>query len=112
MGVQQEPIWDGNGGQLDPQKAPQRDLLVALHVKMDSVVIPQLKELNEWRRDQDGGNLTRGQEAAIRSMLQGDQDARADRRNSRLPFVAVVISVLALAPSVVLMIAAFSGGSL
>ena len=29
-------IWDGNGGTLDPQKAPTRDLLVALHYKFDA----------------------------------------------------------------------------
>jgi hypothetical protein len=32
------PIWDGNGGTLDPQKATQRDLLVALHFKVDYAV--------------------------------------------------------------------------
>ena len=39
-----EPIWDGNGGTLDPRKTTQRDLLVALHVKMDNVVIPALRD--------------------------------------------------------------------
>jgi hypothetical protein len=31
-------IGDGNGGTLDAQKASQRDLLVALHVKVDRLV--------------------------------------------------------------------------
>jgi hypothetical protein len=28
-------IWDGNGGTLDPKTATQKDMLIALHVKMD-----------------------------------------------------------------------------
>ena len=119
MGVREEPIWDGNGGTLDPAKATQRDMLVALHIKTDQVIIPALAELkqivqdHEKRiRDQEDGDLSRGQEAAIRSLWQGDKDASTNRRNLKMPAVALVISLLALVPSVVLMIAALSGGSL
>jgi hypothetical protein len=31
-------IWDGNGGTLDPQTAPERSLLVALHYKLDFAI--------------------------------------------------------------------------
>ena len=31
-------IGDGNGGRLDPSKITQRDLLVALHVKVDRLL--------------------------------------------------------------------------
>lgn len=37
-------IWDGNGGTLDPRTASQHDLLVALHVKMDNIVVPSLHD--------------------------------------------------------------------
>jgi hypothetical protein len=40
-------IWDGNGGTLDPLKASQRDLLVALHIKMDNIVQPMLTDHEE-----------------------------------------------------------------
>lgn len=112
MGVHDEPIWDGNGGTLDPAKATQRDMLVALHVKMDNVVIPQLNELQARMRKQEDGFLTRGQEAAVRAMLQTDSDARASRRNLRTPVWALIVSVLALITSVVLCVSAFTGGQL
>ena len=38
------PISDGNGGTLDPNSATTRDLLVALHTKMDAIVIPALRD--------------------------------------------------------------------
>jgi hypothetical protein len=38
-------VSDGNGGQLDSAKATQRDLLVALHVKVD--------ELRETSKDHE-----------------------------------------------------------
>ena len=110
MGIREEPIWDGNGGELDPKKAPQRDLLVALHVKMDQVVIPALRDLQDWRREQENGDLTRGQEAAIRGLWQEDQDASTNRRALKAPVWALGISLLALVCSAILTVAALSGG--
>lgn len=40
----EQPVWDGNGGELDPRKATQKELLVALHVKVDSVLIPSARD--------------------------------------------------------------------
>lgn len=107
-----EPIWDGNGGTLDPAKATQRDLLVALHVKMDKVVIPQLADHEKRLRGQENGELTRGQEAAVRAMLQGDEDERLNRRQLRTPVWALVIATGALITSIVSTLALFTGGSL
>lgn len=100
----EEPISDGNGGVLDPQKTPQRDLLVALHVKIDDVVVPALRELREWRREQENGDLTRGQKAAILEVVQVQQDQGVERRNLRLPKWTLVISILALVATAVLAI--------
>lgn len=110
MGI--EEIWDGNGGTLDPKRAPQRDLLVALHVKMDSVVIPKLNDLEERLREQENGRITRGQEAAVRALLQSDADARTNRRALRMPVWALVVSCLALITSVLLTVSAFTGGTI
>jgi hypothetical protein len=33
-----DEVWDGNGGMLDAKKAPQRELLVSLHVKVDRLI--------------------------------------------------------------------------
>jgi len=114
-----EEIWDGNGGTLDPAKATQRDMLVALHTKMDNVVVPALKELrkiaedHEKRiRDNENGTLTLGQQAAIRTVIQGDADARVSRRNLKAPIWALLISGLALITSIVLTVQAFTGGQL
>lgn len=107
-----DEIWDGNGGTLDPKKAPQRDLLVALHVKMDSVVIPKLNDLETRLRNQENGVLTLGQLAAVRTMLQGDADAQTNRRALRMPVWALLVSCLALVTSVLLTVAAFTGGAL
>lgn len=112
MGVHEEPIWDGNGGTLDPAKATQRDMLIALHIKMDQVVIPQLADLNNRQKRQEQGDLTRGQEAAILHMIQEDKDARVNRRNLKTPVWALVVSCLALIVSVVLTVSAITGGSL
>lgn len=38
-----DELWDGNGGRLDPRTASTRDLLVALHVKLD-VVMEDVKD--------------------------------------------------------------------
>lgn len=107
-----DEIWDGNGGKLDANKAPQRDLIVALHVKMDSVVIPQLANLNERLRKQEEGELTRGQKAAVKDMLQADADARANRRSLRMPGLALVVSVLALLTTIVYTASVVPWGSL
>lgn len=108
----EEPIWDGNGGTLDPRKATQRDMLVALHVKMDNVVIPKLTELETRMRRQEDGDLTRGQEAAVRGMLTADSDARLERRSLKTPVWALIISCAALVASIVYTVAAISGGTL
>lgn len=107
-----EPIWDGNGGSLDPKKAPQRDLLVALHVKVDSVIIPQLEALNEWRRDQENGDLTRGQKDAIREMFQKDDEAKNTRRQRWVPTLALAVSFLALIAACFYTAAALNGGTI
>lgn len=93
-------IWDGNGGKLDAKKTPQRDLLVALHVKMDSVVIPGLSALDEWRRRQDSGEFSIGQAAAVRAVLEDLGDKSLSRRSSRASILAVAISVIAVVSSV------------
>jgi len=99
------PIWDGNGGTLDPQKAPQRDLLIALHVKMDQVIIPQLKDLTEALSQQRLGEFTRAQKLSIRDVMQDDADKRLGRRSLKAPIIALVISLVALVTSIVLTLA-------
>lgn len=111
-GAHDKPIWDGNGGSLDPAKATQRDMLIALHVKMDQVVIPKLNDLDSRMKQQEEGDLTRGQQAAVRTMLQSDSDARAQRRSLRVPALALVVSIAALLASIVYTVAAITGGSL
>ena len=56
-------IWDGNGGYLDPATATQRDLLIALHTKMDTIVIPSIKDhearirsVETWQASTQGGS--------------------------------------------------------
>lgn len=111
-----EPIWDGNGGTLDPKKATQRDMLVALHIKMDSVVIPKLtelettsKNLDSRLRDQESGELTRGQKAAIEEVFQADRDDVTLRRSLRAPIAAVVIALASLIATIVLTLTTVGG---
>lgn len=107
-----EPVWDGNGGMLDPKVANDHDLLVAIHVKMDKVVIPRLTELTNHQAAQERGEFTRAQERSILDVVQIDRDAVANRRNLRMPVWALGISILALIPAVILAVVALSGGSL
>lgn len=92
----EEPVPDGNGGTLDPKHSTNRDFLVALHVKLDDVVVPALNELKEWRREQENGDFTRGQTAAILEIVGNEQVATVERRNLRMPKWALIVSVLAL----------------
>lgn len=103
------PIWDGNGGHLDPAQTSLRDLLVALNVKMDSVVIPTLADLKETVRSHEGrlrkqedGEMTRGQRAAVLAVAQEDEDQQLTRRSLKAPIVAVLISVASLVTVLVL----------
>lgn len=107
-----EAIWDGNGGSLDPAKATQRDMLVALHVKMDQVVIPQLKELTDWRRELENGAMSKGQEAAVLTLVQGEKDQKVNRRSARTPVWALLVASLALITSIIYTAAAVHGGAL
>ena len=97
MGVHDEPIWDGNGGTLDPRKATQRDMLVALHVKMDNIVLPMLKNHDEWIRKHDGGELSKAQKRTVLEVVQEDRDAVLERKNLKTPILAATISLFVLA---------------
>lgn len=97
MGVHDEPIWDGNGGSLDPKRAPQRDLLIALHVKMDNIVLPALDKLTDRQTEADQGAFTLAQERAILGIIQKDRDNVLTRKSLKAPVVAAVIALLALA---------------
>lgn len=97
-----QPVWDGNGGTLDPKTSSDRDLIVALHVKMDQVVIPRLKELTAAQSAQERGDWTRAQERAILDVVQDDSDVRLTRRSMKAPIWAVVIALCALLTSTAL----------
>jgi hypothetical protein len=71
------PISDGNGGTLDPQTASTRDLLVALHTKMDLVVLPALAD--------HGGRLKSLEQAA---------DNAAGGRKAYYALMTVVLAVV------------------
>src|SRR4051812_29418048 len=92
-----EPIWDGNGGTLDPRKATQRDMLVVLNVKMDKIVLPMLERHDEWLRKHDGGELSDAQKRTVLDVVQKDRDTVLERRSLKAPILAAVIATLALA---------------
>ena len=112
MGSQNEPIWDGNGGTLDPAKATQRDMMIALHVKMDSIVIPQLTALGEWRRNQEMGEFTSGQQRSILDVIQSHRDKGLDRRAMKVPFFLLALSAASLIATIVLTLVATGNGAL
>jgi hypothetical protein len=53
-----DEIWDGNGGTIDAKNAPLRDLVIALHVKMDDIVIPTLKDHEKRIRGEERFRLS------------------------------------------------------
>ncbi len=97
-----EAIWDGNGGTLDPQKATQRDMLIALHVKVDQVIIPGLRTLETWRRSQDDGTMSRGQKAAVLEVVTEHEDAAFNRVSAKVPIIAAAIGLATLIATIVL----------
>lgn len=92
-----EPIWDGNGGTLDPRKATQRDMLVVLNVKMDKIVLPMLDRHDEWIRKHDGGELSYAQKRTVLDVVQKDRDTVLERRSLKAPVLAAVVGLFALA---------------
>lgn len=67
----EEPIWDGNGGTLDPRKSTQRDLLVALHIKMDTIVIPALRDHEDRMRGLESFKARMYGAAAVLTVMAG-----------------------------------------
>lgn len=100
--MSERPIWDGNGGALDPATATTRDYLVALHVKMDTIVLPALRTLTQRQAETDRGEFTGAQERAILTVVSKDEDKRLNRRALRAPVFAVGISILTLAATIIL----------
>lgn len=101
----EQPVWDGNGGTLDPKTASDHDLMVAMHVKMDQIVIPQLRQLTKAQAAQERGDFTRAQTMAIRQVNLDERDANLSRRSMKAPIFAVVVALAALITSAILTLA-------
>lgn len=92
-----DPIWDGNGGELDPAKLTQRDMQVLMHYKMDRVVLPMLRAHDEWIRQHEAGELSKAQRRTVLDVVQKDRDSVLERKNLRTPVLAAAIALATLA---------------
>lgn len=107
MSMNDEPIWDGNGGELDPAKMTQRDMQVLMHYKIDKTIIPALKDLQTWKSQQEQGIYTEAQKRSVLEIVADGKEAGAARLNLKMPAIAVLIS---LATLVAMILLTFTGG--
>lgn len=104
MSVTDSPIWDGNGGTLDPAKATQRDLLVALHVKMDNVVLPMLRDHESRLRDQENGRSTPAQAAVLTAAMSRAKTDGTYQRSLKVPIWSLGIAAASLVTTTILLL--------
>lgn len=83
-------IGDGNGGTFDTATAKQRDLLVALHVKVDQLI--GIVTDHESRLRSITSHIDRGD---------GADGARSRFSSSRIAFFALAISLISAATPIV-----------